>query len=692
MLAKCLSIRDGEQWQPAAGRLQLTAPVSETKLHAGDQVKIWGSLRKIGPPTNPGEFDFRNYYRNQRILSSLYCAHADAIEVTHRLHSGIWLARLRSRLNGLAWHHLAPQQASLASAILLGNREQLDPSRREKFLQTGTVHLLAISGLHVGILACCFFVIFRCGWLSRNACLLLTIAFVMFYAWLVEFRPPVVRASILIVLFCAARMSGRSGLSYNVLALAALIVLAINPTDLFSLGTQLSFLAVISISFGNKWIFKRQTDPLILLIEATRSWPIRVFHIAKDNLRAAFVVSGLIWLISIPLVAINFHVLAPIGLIVNPLILVPIAISLYAGIAIFAFGNYFAWIANIAAIVCTISLSLIESFVGQASQVPHGHFWTAGPPLVSVVVFYLGWLVFGLFPPTRISIRRLCGLGIAWLVLAWGLPVLATHLYRTQIQKSLTTTFIDVGHGTAVLLELPNGKVMMYDCGSTISSRFATRSVSDVLWYKGISHIDTIVVSHADIDHFNGIPELSQRFSIGTVFLSPQMAQHPSPSVAELKQSLHKASITNRELSLGDTINIAPNVTIAALAPYVDSTHANDNSASIVLSIEYRGQKILLPGDLEKEGLEQLLATPASHFDLVMAAHHGSSHSAPNRFCQWAEPDLIAVSCGNGKLSSAMVRAAETHGCQLLATETGGAIEFKIRCDGSTTFSSLNGK
>ena len=689
MLAKCLSIRDGENWRPAAGRLQLSAPAGGAEIHAGDQVKIWGSLRKIGGPTNPGEFNFRNYYRNQRILSSLYCAHADAIEVTQRSQSGAWLARLRSRLNELAWHHLAPQQASLASAILLGNREQLNPSRREKFLQTGTVHLLAISGLHVGILACCFFVIFRCGWLSRNACLLLTIAFVIFYAWLVEFRPPVVRASILIVLFCAARMSGRSGLSYNVLALAAIIVLAINPTDLFSLGTQLSFLAVVSISFGNKWIFKRQTDPLILLIEATRSWPVRVFHIAKDNLRAAFVVSGMIWLISIPLVAINFHVLAPIGLIVNPLILLPIAISLYAGIAIFAFGNYFVWIANAAAIVCTISLSLIESFVGRASQIPHGHLWTAGPPLLSVVVFYFGWLIFGLFPPTRVPIRRLCGLGIAWIILGWGVPVLATHLYRTQIQKALTTTFIDVDHGTAVLLELPNGKVMMYDCGSTISSRFATRSVSDVLWHKGISHIDTIVVSHADIDHFNGIPELSQRFSIGTVFLSPLMAQHPSPSVAELKRSLHKAGITIGELAESGTINIDPNVRITALAPYVDSRHANDNSASIVLSIDYKDKKILLPGDLEKEGLEQLLATPASHFDLVMAAHHGSSHSAPNRFCQWAEPDLIAVSCGNGKLSSAMEDAAAMHDCRLLATETAGAIEFQIRRDGSTTFSSF---
>ena len=686
MLIRCLGIRDGDQWLPTDGRVLLTAPASDADIHAGDQVTILGRLRKIAGPTNPGAFDFRNHYRRHRIRSSLYCSHADSITVTKRSESVSWLASLRTRLNNLAWHHLAPQQASLASAILLGNREQLEPERREVFLQTGTVHLLAISGLHVGILACCFFAIFRCGWLSRNKCLLLTIGFVVFYAWLVEFRPPVVRASILIVLFCAARMLGRSGLSYNVLALAALLVLIINPTDLFALGTQLSFLAVAAIQFGNRWIFNRPTDPLQQLIQTTRSWPVRACQAVAENLRAAFVVSGLIWLISIPLVAISFHVLAPVGLVVNPLVLLPIAISLYAGITIFAFGDIAAWVANIAAVVCTLSLGFIESLVGRASQLPYSHLWTAGPPLASVVIFYLGWFLFGLFPPTRVSVRRLCGLAAAWLVLGWCLPVVTTHIYRSQIQRSLTTTFIDVGHGTAVLIELPNGKIVLYDCGSTVSSKFAARSVSDVLWQKGIGTIDSVVVSHADIDHFNGIPELSKRFSIGTVYLSPMMNQHESPSVAELKQSLQKSKIEIKETLAGHKLTIDPNVSIEVLAPTGEPMHANDNSASIVVSIEYQGQSILLPGDLEKEGLEALLRTPTTHFNLVMAAHHGSRHSDPDRFCQWATPERIAVSCGTGKFSPAIASAAKRFNCQLLRTDTGGAITFEIRNDGSTSF------
>ena len=233
---------------------------------------------------------------------------------------------------------------------------------------------------------------------------------------------------------------------------------------------------------------------------------------------------------------------------------------------------------------------------------------------MSVIVFYFGWLVLGLFRPTRVSIRTLCGLGIAWVILGWGIPVLATHLYRTQIQRSLTTTFIDVGHGTAVLMELPNGKIMMYDCGSTISSRFATRSVSDVLWHKGISHIDTIVVSHADIDHFNGIPELSDRFSIGTVLLSPTMVQAfvafsgRTESIAPLKQTLllvnwHKATLSALTKAFRLSKHSPP-----SQAP----THANDNSASIVLSVEVqRAENPVTRRSRKRRIGATMLATPA---------------------------------------------------------------------------------
>jgi competence protein ComEC len=209
-LVRCDEIRDGNRWVKTSGLVWLRMPVVEPQLSAGDQVEVFGTLFRIEGPSNPGQYDFSRHYRRQRILASLHCFDDQAIKV---LTPGgrHFISNLRTRLDRLAWRYLPPDQASLTSAILLGNREQVDVERRNKFLKTGTVHLLAISGLHVGILAGLLYCLFKAGWLGRTKCLLLTIVFVVFYAWLVEFRPPVVRATIFIVLFCLARLSGRTG-------------------------------------------------------------------------------------------------------------------------------------------------------------------------------------------------------------------------------------------------------------------------------------------------------------------------------------------------------------------------------------------------------------------------------------------------------------------------------------------------
>ena len=125
--------------------------------------------------------------------------------------------------------------------------------------------------------------------------------FVIFYAWLVEFRPPVTRASILIVLFCFGKMIGERGNAINLLAAAALIVLVINPTDLFSIGPQLSFLAVTTLVLGHRWIFgEPETDPLKRLIASTRPWPVRMLTGVGRSVKTAVLVSAVIWLVALP--------------------------------------------------------------------------------------------------------------------------------------------------------------------------------------------------------------------------------------------------------------------------------------------------------------------------------------------------------------------------------------------------------
>jgi competence protein ComEC len=686
-IVRCDEIRDGDRWTKISGRVWLRMPVMEPSPAAGDQIQVFGTLVRIEGPSNPGQYDFARHYRRQRILASLHCFDPEAVTLL-KAGGHHFISNLRTRLDRLAWQYLPPDQASLMSAILLGNREQVDVMRRDRFLKTGTVHLLAISGLHVGILAGLMYCLFKAGWLGRSKCLLLTIVFVVFYAWLVEFRPPVVRATIFIVLFCLARLSGKTGQAINILSLAALMVLMLNPTDLFSLGAQLSFLAVAAITFGKDWIFAPDTDPLDQVILATRSGPQKWWAEISRGFRAAFVVSGLVWLISIPLVAYQFHVLSPIGLIVNPLVILPISLALYSGLAIFVFGDILPLAAQVAVVFGAASLTVLESVVGVASF-SGGHFWTSGPHWWAVVSFYIGWIVLGLYPPTRVSTRSLCLVGVCWLLLAWGLPRYVEHCFGSRDRAPMEVTFIDVGHGTCVLLELPGGKNVLYDCGSTSSDRFTVNTVSGVLWHMGISRIDALILSHADIDHYSGAEGIAERFKVEKVFLPPRMLASRSSSVIRLLDVLQRKRVEIATVSAGDSIDLKGGFDIRVLSPEKEVDYTNDNSASLVLAIECYGRTILLPGDLEKEGMERLLQQSPIKCDLLMAAHHGSPNSDPIRFLEWARPKMVAVSCGDRKFAARAKELFGQAGCEVKRTDVGGAISFVVRHDGRMEYRSF---
>ena len=292
------AIRDGEEWIDATGLADLVIHDEPIELQSGDRVEVFGKLVGSDSTRNPGQFNFRNLARGRRKLATVHCYFADSVKKIESQASALFRVRsqLRKRLNEMIWRHVDKKHAPFAAAILLGNREQLSSVERERFLKTGTVHLLAISGLHIGILAALFFLLYRVGVMRRSTALLCTIAFVIFYAWLVEFRPPVLRASILIVLFSIARLVGKSGLSYNLLALAGLIVLAFNPADLFQLGPQFSFLAVTTIIFCRQWIYPgREEDPLKRLIANTRGTAVRIARWMVRNVWTTIKVSAVIW-------------------------------------------------------------------------------------------------------------------------------------------------------------------------------------------------------------------------------------------------------------------------------------------------------------------------------------------------------------------------------------------------------------
>jgi competence protein ComEC len=266
-------LRDRTTWRSASGQANVTVEGHLLNVRAGDRLRVFAMLNTSAVPRNPGEFDYRRFLRTSRQLCGLHVADPSGVVV---LGAGPWWSlrrwvyALRSGCDELLWKHICHPRAPLASAVLLGAREQVDRERNEDFFVTGTVHLLAISGLHVGILAYMFWFVARTGFFPRRAAIVTTMTFVILYALLTEARPPVVRATILIVVFCTAQLLGRQALSFNTLAAAGIVVLLINPAQLFQAGTQLSFLAVATLVCCAPLLMPRPVhDPLDRLITDT---------------------------------------------------------------------------------------------------------------------------------------------------------------------------------------------------------------------------------------------------------------------------------------------------------------------------------------------------------------------------------------------------------------------------------------
>ena len=680
-------IRNGNRWQTVSGCCELIVHDECRDLRVGDQVIIFGSLVRISPPSNPGQFNFHEYSRSQSRLAVVHAYFNSSVRVesSEEVTSNGWvLATIRRRFNDLVWEYVGPNRAPLASAILLGNREQLTPARREEFMQTGTVHLLAISGLHVGILAGAFFLLFRFGFSSRRWALLSTIAFVLFYAWLVEFRTPVTRATILLVLVCVGRLYGKRGFGFNLLAIAALVVLAMNPADLFQVGPQLSFLAVAGILFFRDWIFLAPSDePLDRLIRITRPWPMRCLHRFGFRVRQLVRVSSLIWLLALPLVAFRFHLVSPVAPLLNPLLLIPIALALYCGMGVFLFGDWLKPLADFFGAICTASLHGLESTIQLFQKLPCSHFWTVGPSAMATLVFYMGFiLLFMGLPKSQHKIWLPLG-GLIWLVGAWMVPsAIESHWQRSKRQSDLVCTFVDVGHGTSVLIQTPDGRNLLYDAGTFGSPRFGLNNVAGLLWSEHIDHLDALFVSHADLDHFNVIPELCERFSIGVLYISPVMKSSSSESVKLMLQRLKEHRVEIRELSWNAHLDCGPNARGSVLSPPPEGTGSTDNSDSIVLLIEAYGRKILLPGDLESTGMDLLLSRPSIDCDVVMAPHHGSSNSRPGEFLAWSRPEYVLVSASLKKVSAQTLGILAENQRNVNRTGAPGAVRYRVRPSG----------
>ncbi len=684
---RAIGIRDDTRWRSAsgAGNLMVIGPLDGVR--AGDCVRVYGYLQKAAPPGNPGEFDYGAFTRADRRLFFVRADSAAAVEILPDhgagLHPVTLLARMREYFTGVLMRRISPERSGLAAAVLLGSRDYLDSGRRQKWFEVGAIHLLVVSGLHIAILVLIPFTAMKLGWLPRRSTLVAIIVIVILYALLTEVRLPVVRAVVLIVVACLGSLLTRRSIGFNTLAFAAIIVLAINPSDLFRVGPQLSFLAVSTILvFAPRSFHRKPLDQLLEEYEQTRPTLAMAGITVMQRAGQLFLVGLVIWIVASPLVMARFHLVSPVGVLVSFVALPLMMLALNFGFATMLFDAICPPLANFFGWLCDGSLGQLESVVQWGQSVPYGHWWVPGPASWWLVGFYGGLALYVARPAWRPSLRWRIALVLGWIALGTGVALASSPMFSHQRSQTLRCTFLSVGHGSAVVIETPDGQTLLYDAGSLSSPSGASRRISSYLWNRGITHIDAAILSHADTDHFNAVPRLLDKFGVGAVYVSPVMFYDPSRTLIALQESLDEHNIPVKEVYAGDQLSVGKDLKIEILHPHRRGAIGEDNANSIVLLIEYAGKRILLPGDLEKGGMADVIAEQGLPCDVIAAPHHGSVRSGPEDFVAWSTPRHVVISGGRLSHSHTAADVYQQAGARVLHTADNGAVTIEITPEG----------
>jgi competence protein ComEC len=239
-------------------------------------------------------------------------------------------------------------------------------------------------------------------------------------------------------------------------------------------------------------------------------------------------------------------------------------------------------------------------------------------------------------------------------------------------------------------MQTPDGKTLMYDAGAIGSPEYATQAIASYLWNRGIMRIDGLVISHADIDHYNAVPGLLERFQIGTVYVSPVMFSGfgdvgTTSGTKLLHEAIERAGVPVRQIWSGDRLTVGAGVVARVFHPPERGVVGSDNANSITLGVEYAGRRLLLPGDLESPGMDDVTAELPYDCDILLAPHHGSRRSDPPGFAVWSTPNWVVISGGGGDDIAGVRQTYERAGARVIATNETGAVEFLIGNDADLT-------
>ncbi len=637
------------------------------KIGVGNYVRIKGTINRARDERNPGEFDYYKYLQSKEISALVYSGNARDIKIVSNNTSYLknLIFKTRKAISGSIDKLYNKKTSGLLKGLLLADRSEIDYRVKESFINSGVIHVLAVSGLHVGFIVLIFYLLFsRASIYPRT---ILTIIGLIAFLLITNNPPSVFRATIMAVVMLLVFLSNRNYNAVNSLAIAALILLIIEPAEVFNPGFQLSFSAVLSI----------------LVLYPLFQEKIRAFGIQNNSLKYMLLfiaVSFSAQLGTLPFTLIYFNKLSVISLLANLFVIPIIGLIISLGILSLVVGTFWTWGALIFSSTNMLSVDILFYIVELLGEFKFSHLFIREFSVQDALIYYLFFLVF-IFSLKRFS-NSFALLIAAVVIIGNSIVYLQLDDHELLPDGELSVFMIDIGQGDGILIKFPNNKYGLIDAGNaTPTFDNGERVIAPLLKRLGINKIDYGFISHVDSDHYKGFLYLIANGFISKVY-KPQLDTSLSKDV-KLEKLIH---INNVDLEYySNKIIDFGNARIYVLNDSTDLAYKNfdTNNKSGVFKIVHGDNKFLFVGDAEKRA-ERLLVKSYGNFldvDVLKVGHHGSKTSSSKQFLEFVKPEIALISAGLGNHfkhpSKVIIDLFEDREIEIHRTDLEGAILFQ---------------